>query len=67
MKTPVTVLARLLPPDLRERFTGLASAPMIAVRDAYDERMAICTIDGGQTEEQAQRIALAEVADLLVR
>ena len=33
-----------------------------AEREVYEERMAICTIDGGMTEEDARRVAYAQVA-----
>jgi hypothetical protein len=37
----------------------------VALRDGFEERMSICTIDGGLTDAQAERIALAEVRDTL--
>jgi hypothetical protein len=64
MKTSIHALARNLSPELRERYTALGMR-QCDVRDAYDERIAICTVNGGQTEEQAHRIAMAEVAYLL--
>ncbi|MCC7409045.1 MAG: hypothetical protein IT442_13325 [Phycisphaeraceae bacterium] len=33
----------------------------VALRDAWEERLAVCTIDGGLPEEQAQRIAADEI------
>ena len=33
----------------------------VALRDAWRERLAICTIDGGVPEADAERIALAEL------
>ena len=33
----------------------------VMLRDAWDERIAICTIDGGLSEAEAARIALAEL------
>ena len=33
----------------------------VALRDAWRERLAICTIDGGMPEAEAERIALAEL------
>lgn len=34
-------------------------------RDAYEERMAVCTVDGGLTEEEAETIAQMEAAGWL--
>lgn len=41
----------------------------LAVRlaDAWDERIAICTIDGQLTEDQAEKVALAELGEILAR
>ena len=33
----------------------------VAMRDAWRERLAICTIDGGMSEAEAEKIALAEL------
>ena len=33
----------------------------VALRDAWRERLAICTIDGGMSEAEAEKIALAEL------
>ena len=33
----------------------------ITLRDAFTERVAICTIDGGQDQRQAERIAVHEI------
>lgn len=37
----------------------------VALRDEWAERMAICTIDGGQSEADAERIALHELRNSL--
>lgn len=36
-------------------------AAQIAMQDAYDERMAACTIDGGLSEQDAEAVALEEM------
>ena len=40
---------------------GAAPYQAVALRDAWRERLAICTIDGGMSEADAERIALAEL------
>ena len=37
----------------------------VAMRDAWDERLAICTIDGGLAEVHAEQVALAGIQELL--
>lgn len=58
-------LAQLMPADARAMYARMLPGAQVAIRDAYDERMAFCTVDGGLTEEQAHRIAMTEVAYLL--
>lgn len=45
----------------RKRSDGEA----VAMRDAWDERLAICTIDGGLTEDHAEQVALDELETML--
>ena len=40
---------------------GAAPNQAVVLRDAWRERLAICTIDGGVPEADAERIALAEL------
>lgn len=35
----------------------------VAMRDAWAERLAICTIDGGQSDDRAKEVALAELEE----
>ena len=37
----------------------------VAMRDTWRERVAICTLEGGLTQEDAERIALAEIEGML--
>ena len=37
----------------------------VAMRDAWAERLAVCTIDGGLSEDRAAQVALAEVENML--
>ena len=37
----------------------------VAMRDAWRERLAICTVDGGLTNEDAEQVALAELERML--
>ena len=37
----------------------------VAMRDAWRERLAICTVDGGLTSEDAEEICLAELEMML--
>lgn len=46
--------------DIREK-TGEA----VAMRDAWRERLAVCTIDGGLTEDRAEQVALDELETML--
>ena len=38
----------------------------LAMRDAWAERLAVCTIDGGQTDDGAEQVALAELKNFLL-
>jgi len=37
----------------------------VAMRDAWRERLAVCTIDGGLTEDHAEQVALDELETML--
>lgn len=37
----------------------------VAMRDAWAERLAVCTIDGGFTEDHAEQVALKELQNML--
>ncbi len=47
--------------DARMRSTGEA----VAMRDAWRERLAVCTIDGGMTDDCAEQVALNELERIL--
>ena len=57
------------PQDRAERLIREAAidSPTLAatIRDAWDERLAICTIDGHLSEAQAEHVALAELETML--
>ncbi|MCC7409241.1 MAG: hypothetical protein IT442_14340 [Phycisphaeraceae bacterium] len=46
----------------RARRTG-DNVLAVALRDAWEERLAVCKVDGGLTEEQAQLVAAKEIED----
>jgi len=47
--------------DSRRHSAGEA----VAMRDAWRERLAVCTIDGGLTEDHAEQVALDELETML--
>jgi hypothetical protein len=47
--------------DARRHSAGEA----VAMRDAWRERLAVCTIDGGLTEDHAEQVALEELEKML--
>jgi hypothetical protein len=66
------LLAVLRRRDLRRHVAGLIrqarrTRPDLAVslRDAWRERLAVCAIDGGLTEDHAEQVALDELETML--
>lgn len=60
--TVVGVPARVTAAHLiREARQSGARDQAIAMRDAWEERMAICTVDGGLPEREAETVALSEL------
>jgi hypothetical protein len=66
MKTYLQMADEFLENRHARRLASLLSAiecddVRCALREQYDERMAICTIDGGLSESDASVVALAEI------
>lgn len=54
------------PTDRTDKTSSVGSVSGVpGDRDAYEERMAVCTVDGGLTEEEAETIAQMEAAGWL--
>lgn len=49
--------------DLIRRARLLRTGQALAMRDAWRERLAVCTIDGGMTEDHAEQVALDELEE----
>lgn len=57
--------AELIRDARRHEIPGQASEA-VTMRDAWRERLAVCTIDGGLTEDHAEQVALDELETMLV-
>jgi len=42
-----------------------SASEAVALRDAWAERLAVCTIDGGLTKDHGEQVALAELETML--
>lgn len=51
--------------DARRREIRGRGGEAVAMRDAWRERLAVCTIDGGLTEDHAEQVALDELEIML--
>lgn len=56
--------AELIRDARRHEIRGQAGEA-VAMRDAWRERLAICTFDGGLTEDHAEQVALEELETML--
>ena len=62
---PVAISARRRAADLiRQARREGHHDHAIALRDAWHERIAVCMIDGGMTQEAAEQVALSELEGL---
>ena len=51
--------------EARHRGNMGRTCEAVAMRDAWRERLAVCTIDGGLTEDHAEQVALNELETIL--